>query len=79
MKKLILICVLLIFTTPVFAEWEEKAIELDNGTWHKQTIKIKDMETGETKKIKYRIYGVNRDKIKVYEDGEIKKYRIERK
>lgn len=79
MRKLILICALLMFTTPAFG-WQGKAIELDNGTFKKQTIKIKDLDTGKTKKIKYRIHGVNRDRIKVYdyETKEIKRYRIRR-
>ena len=64
------------FTMPTYA-WQEGII--DDGTWKKQTVKVKDMQTGETKRIKYRIYGINRDRIKVYEDGEIKKYRIERR
>ncbi len=75
MKKLLLIVTMLLFTTPAFA-WQEGII--DDGTWKKQTVKIKDLETGETKKIKYRIHGVNRDRIKVYEDGEIKRYKIRR-
>ena len=77
MNKLILICTLLIFTMPAYA-WQEGL--LDNGTWKKQTIKIKDLETGKTKKIKYRIHGVNRDRIKVYDydTKEIKRYKIRR-
>ena len=63
MYKLILICAFLAFTMPALA-WEEKAVELDNGTWKYQRLKIKDLDTGKTKKIKYRIYGVNRDRIR---------------
>jgi len=79
MNKLILICALLVLTTPAFA-WQRKAIELDNGTWKYQRLKIKDLDTGKTKKIKYRIHGVNRDRIKVYDydTKEIKRYKIRR-
>ena len=79
MNKLILICALLVFTTPAFGG-QGKAIELDNGTWKYQRLKIKDLDTGKTKKIKYRIHGVNRDRIKVYDydTKEIKRYKIRR-
>jgi len=68
---------LLLFTSSAFA-WEDTAVELDNGTWKYQRLKIKDLETGETKKIKYRIHGINRDRIKVYDydTKEIKRYKI---
>jgi len=69
----------LAFTTPALA-WEGKAVELDNGTWKYQRLKIKDLDTGKTRRIKYRIHGVNRDRIKVYdyETKEIKRYKIKR-
>ena len=79
MDKFILICALLAFTTPALA-WEGKAVELDSGTWKYQRLKIKDLDTGKTRRIKYRIHGVNRDRIKVYdyETKEIKRYKIRR-
>ena len=52
---------------------------IDDGTSKKQTIKIKDLDTGKSKKVKYRIYGVNRDRIKVYTEDGIKKYKIKKK
>lgn len=76
MRKLLLIMSLLMFTQMPAYAWQEGIDLSDNGTWKKQTIRIKDLETGETKKIKYRIYGVNRDRIKVYTENGIKKYKI---
>lgn len=53
-------------------------ILLDDGSWNKQKIKIQDLDTGKTKKVRYRIYGVNRDRVKIYEDGKIKRYKIKK-
>ncbi len=62
-KKLLIICVLLLFTTPAYS-WQESLV--DNGTSHYHRLKIKDLKTGKTSKIKYRIYGVRRDRVKIY-------------